>query len=62
MKWKFLLCLIISAISLNANPPSQAEKDLYKLVDKIAEPHGFANTIKAIIHIKSYNGNYPINL
>ena len=62
MKWKLLLCLIVSAISLNANSLSQAEKDLHKLVDKIAEPHGFANTIKAIIHIESRNGNYPVNL
>ncbi len=62
MKWKLLICLIVSAISLNANSLSQTEKDLHKLVDKIAEPHGFANTIKAIIHIESRNGNYPINL
>lgn len=62
MKWKFLLCLIIGTISLNANSLSQEEIDLHRLVDKIAKPYGFANTIKAIIHIESRNGNYPINL
>lgn len=62
MKWKLLLCLIVSAISLNANSLSQAEKDLHILVDKIAGHYGFANTIKAIIHIESRNGNYPVNL
>lgn len=62
MKWKLLICLIVSAISLNASSLSQAEKDLHKLVDKIVELHSFVNAIKVIIYIESRNGNYPINL
>lgn len=50
-----------------ANSPKVAKiadnkANIYALVDRIAEPHGFSTTIKTIIYLESRNGLYPINL
>lgn len=53
--------------SSKANSPKVAKiaddkANIYALVDRIAEPHGFSTTIKTIIYLESRNGLYPINL
>lgn len=62
--WIFsaLVVLILGMlVSLKAGDLTK-NSELDALVDKIAEPYDFAQSIKAIIYIESRNGEYPINL
>lgn len=57
-----LIVLILGAfISLKASDLTK-DKELDRLVDKIATPYDLSQSIKAIIYIESRNGEYPVNL
>lgn len=40
----------------------QQKYDLYELIDRLAEPYDFADTIKVLVYNESRDGLYPINL
>lgn len=66
--WLFLgiiilvLGILISTARAETPMLAKYEYNLYKLVDKLADPYDFNDTIKTLIYIESKNGLYPINL
>lgn len=62
---KLLIFALLGVSALSSNNDKSYESDIdkiYKLVDELAEPYNFAETIKTLIYIESRNGLYPVNL
>lgn len=65
--WIFsvLIVLILGVFISQAKASDIYETDVLKmhqLVDSLARPYDFAETIKTLIYIESRNGLYPVNL
>lgn len=61
MKKVLLACLLGSLAFANKSYEIDIKK-VHKLVDELASPYDFAETIKVLIYIESRNGLYPVNL
>lgn len=63
MKYLFWVAtLVIALYSESLKTYYTDVEDMYKLVDRLAKPYDFADTIKTLIYIESRNGLYPVNL
>lgn len=59
------LFIIFFALSINANQPIvlvQQGVNIYAMVERLAGPYDFVETIQTLIYIESKNGLYPVNL
>lgn len=62
---KKLLLALIASICFSAEDSKTYHADIvaiHKLVEELAKPYDFADTIKTLIYIESRNGLYPVNV
>lgn len=62
MRLLFLLLIPLFSIAKEPVIIVQQNYDLYELVERLADPYDFSDTIKTLIYIESKDGLYPINL